>query len=111
VFASAKRQLKVLRQRRKGDLGSSVSGDVASPEPKPVFAPSLTAAGDGTKGPGPGPMVYATRFESPQGVDWPTLHTFFDSSTGGWSRGVLLVNGFNVGRYWSERGPQVFVHL
>lgn len=52
-----------------------------------------------------GPTVYATRFQSKEGIKWDELHTFFDSRD--WRKGVILVNGFNVGRYWPERGPQV----
>ena len=26
-----------------------------------------------------------------------------------WGKGVIWVNGFNIGRYWSTQGPQVFL--
>ena len=31
--------------------------------------------------------------------------TFFDAT--GWGKGVLFVNGNNLGRYWPSVGPQV----
>jgi len=31
--------------------------------------------------------------------------TFFDST--GWDKGQLFINGYNIGRYWPTRGPQV----
>ncbi|MEU4767305.1 glycoside hydrolase family 35 protein [Actinosynnema sp. NPDC023794] len=46
----------------------------------------------------PGPVFLRARFD----LDRPTdLHL----DTGGWGRGVVWVNGFCLGRYWS-RGPQ-----
>uniref|UniRef100_A0A183BI36 Beta-galactosidase n=1 Tax=Globodera pallida TaxID=36090 RepID=A0A183BI36_GLOPA len=33
------------------------------------------------------------------------MHTFFDSR--GWGHGILMVNGFNLGRYWPTQGPQL----
>ena len=31
--------------------------------------------------------------------------TFFDST--GWGKGQLFINGYNLGRYWPNKGPQV----
>ena len=35
--------------------------------------------------------------------------TFLDMS--GWKKGVAFVNGFNLGRYWPDMGPQVTLYL
>ncbi|WP_231648254.1 beta galactosidase jelly roll domain-containing protein [Saccharothrix sp. NRRL B-16348] len=45
-----------------------------------------------------GPVLLRARFDLDQPAD---LHL----DTGGWGRGVVWVNGFCLGRYWS-RGPQ-----
>ena len=37
------------------------------------------------------------------------LDTFLDMSA--WGKGVVFVNGFNVGRYWSHMGPQQTLYL
>ncbi|NWT07071.1 BGAL galactosidase, partial [Mionectes macconnelli] len=47
-----------------------------------------------------GPAFYTGTFETP-GVAWDTFVTF-----PGWSKGQLWINGFNLGRYWTHRGPQ-----
>ncbi|NWX31368.1 BGAL galactosidase, partial [Notiomystis cincta] len=47
-----------------------------------------------------GPAFYTGTFETP-GVAWDTFVKF-----PGWSKGLLWINGFNLGRYWSRRGPQ-----
>lgn len=44
------------------------------------------------------PCFYRGSFEARGGVD-----TFIDMT--GWSRGIVWINGFNLGRYWSV-GPQ-----
>ena len=38
-----------------------------------------------------------------------TLDTFLDMSD--WGKGVVFVNGFNLGRYWSTVGPQKTLYL
>ncbi len=50
-----------------------------------------------------GPAFYRGRFQ----VDAPA-DTFV--SLPGWSKGVVWINGFNLGRYW-ERGPQHTLYL
>ncbi|CAN8004539.1 unnamed protein product [Ixodes hexagonus] len=35
--------------------------------------------------------------------------TFLDPS--GWTKGVAFVNGFNLGRYWPKKGPQVTLYV
>jgi beta-galactosidase len=52
-------------------------------------------------GPFAGPVFAAGRFDLPAGTGPQDL--FLD--TGGWGKGVVWVNGFCLGRYWS-RGPQ-----
>ncbi|NXV60812.1 BGAL galactosidase, partial [Molothrus ater] len=47
-----------------------------------------------------GPAFYTGTFETP-GIAWDTFVKF-----PGWSKGLLWINGFNLGRYWSCRGPQ-----
>lgn len=46
------------------------------------------------------PGVYVGHFSAKSQRD-----TFVDTS--GWGKGQLLVNGFNVGRYWPSARPQV----
>jgi len=38
-----------------------------------------------------------------------SLDTFL--SLPGWHKGVAFVNGFNIGRYWPETGPQVTLYI
>ncbi|NXA68158.1 BGAL galactosidase, partial [Mohoua ochrocephala] len=47
-----------------------------------------------------GPAFYTGTFETP-GIAWDTFVKF-----PGWSKGLLWINGFNLGRYWTHRGPQ-----
>ncbi|XP_037999107.1 beta-galactosidase-1-like protein isoform X1 [Motacilla alba alba] len=47
-----------------------------------------------------GPAFYTGTFETP-GIAWDTFVKF-----PGWSKGLLWINGFNLGRYWTSRGPQ-----
>ncbi|NWV40919.1 BGAL galactosidase, partial [Grantiella picta] len=47
-----------------------------------------------------GPAFYTGTFETP-GIAWDTFVKF-----PGWSKGLLWINGFNLGRYWPHRGPQ-----
>ncbi|NXQ53189.1 GLB1L protein, partial [Anthoscopus minutus] len=47
-----------------------------------------------------GPAFYTGTFETP-GIAWDTFVNF-----PGWSKGLMWINGFNLGRYWTCRGPQ-----
>uniref|UniRef100_A0A8C0ZL45 Galactosidase beta 1 like n=1 Tax=Cyanistes caeruleus TaxID=156563 RepID=A0A8C0ZL45_CYACU len=47
-----------------------------------------------------GPAFYTGTFET-SGIAWDTFVTF-----PGWSKGLMWINGFNLGRYWTCRGPQ-----
>ena len=29
----------------------------------------------------------------------------------GWNKGVVFINGFNLGRYWNEAGPQKTLYI
>lgn len=49
------------------------------------------------------PAFYSACFEVGEPAD-----TYFDS--GGWRKGVIFVNGFNLGRYW-DIGPQRTLYL
>lgn len=42
-------------------------------------------------------------------VQSPICDTFIDMSL--WGKGVVFVNGFNLGRYWSAMGPQKTLYL
>jgi len=53
-----------------------------------------------------GPL--AVRFTLTVTGDQP-LDTFLDMSS--WGKGVVFVNGFNLGRYWSTVGPQKTLYL
>ncbi|XP_064462745.1 beta-galactosidase-like [Ornithodoros turicata] len=53
------------------------------------------------------PGFFSGRFTLREGED--TLDTFLDPT--GWTKGVAFINGFNLGRYWSARGPQVTLYL
>ncbi|XP_024532429.1 beta-galactosidase 8 [Selaginella moellendorffii] len=51
-----------------------------------------------------GPAFYAATFESEAQMD-----TFI--SFKGWSKGVAFVNGFNLGRFWPDAGPQCSLYV
>lgn len=42
-------------------------------------------------------------------VDGTPRDTFLDMS--GWNKGVAFINGFNLGRYWPDMGPQVTLYV
>ena len=52
----------------------------------------------------PGPLLVRGSFLVNTVAD-----TFVDMS--GWGKGVVFVNGFNLGRYWSTVGPQKTLYL
>ncbi|SDR77088.1 glycoside hydrolase family 35 protein [Microterricola viridarii] len=60
-------------------------------------------AADAAPGPLCGPALASGRFELAAPVD---LHL----DTSGWGKGVVWVNGFNLGRYWS-RGPLATLYV
>ncbi len=61
-------------------------------------ASGSAAAATAVTGPVPGPALVRGRFQVTNPAD-----LFLD--TGHWGKGVVWINGFNLGRYWS-RGPQ-----
>uniref|UniRef100_UPI00398F80F3 beta-galactosidase-1-like protein isoform X2 n=1 Tax=Pristiophorus japonicus TaxID=55135 RepID=UPI00398F80F3 len=54
--------------------------------------------------PAHGPTFYYGSFDSPKPQD--TYITLQD-----WAKGQVWINGFNVGRYWPERGPQQTLYV
>lgn len=53
----------------------------------------------------PGPLLVRATLS----VKEPIADTFIDMSS--WGKGVVFVNGFNLGRYWSQMGPQKTLYL
>lgn len=41
----------------------------------------------------------------------PPADTFLNVAGGGFRKGVAFVNGFNLGRYWPLKGPQVTLYV
>uniref|UniRef100_A0A914CTC1 Beta-galactosidase n=2 Tax=Acrobeloides nanus TaxID=290746 RepID=A0A914CTC1_9BILA len=39
----------------------------------------------------------------------PIQDTFFNAT--GWGKGQLFINGYNLGRYWPTRGPQITLYV
>ena len=51
------------------------------------------------------PTAYYAKLSIPsQPVD-----TFLDMT--GWEKGIVLLNGYNLGRYWNEKGPQTRLYV
>lgn len=53
------------------------------------------------------PAFFYGTFTLPEGQ--APLDTFLDPR--GWGKGVAIVNGFNLGRYWLATGPQVTLYV
>ncbi|XP_075528061.1 beta-galactosidase-like isoform X2 [Dermacentor variabilis] len=53
------------------------------------------------------PAAFFGTFMLPEGQK--PLDTFLDPT--GWGKGVAIVNGFNLGRYWPSIGPQVTLYV
>ncbi|XP_051674495.1 beta-galactosidase [Oryctolagus cuniculus] len=51
------------------------------------------------------PAFYTGNFSIPSGVPSLPQDTFITFP--GWTKGQVWINGFNLGRYWPARGPQV----
>jgi len=51
------------------------------------------------------PTFFTGQFATPSNQSNLT-GTFIDFKTGGWHKGVVLINGHNLGRYWPKAGPQ-----
>ncbi|KAK8782261.1 hypothetical protein V5799_016406 [Amblyomma americanum] len=53
------------------------------------------------------PAFFYGNFTLPEGQE--PLDTFLDPT--GWGKGVVVINGFNLGRYWPSIGPQVTLYV
>ncbi|XP_021705359.1 beta-galactosidase isoform X2 [Aedes aegypti] len=53
-----------------------------------------------------GPMVFYGNFDIAR-ID--ILDTYLNPS--GWGKGVVFINGFNLGRYWPRVGPQITLYV
>ncbi|XP_007464990.1 PREDICTED: beta-galactosidase-like, partial [Lipotes vexillifer] len=51
------------------------------------------------------PAFYVANFSIPSGIPDLPQDTFIQFS--GWTKGQVWINGFNLGRYWPARGPQM----
>ncbi|XP_058513131.1 beta-galactosidase [Ochotona princeps] len=51
------------------------------------------------------PAFYTGSFSIPSGIPDLPQDTFIEFP--GWTKGQVWINGFNLGRYWPARGPQV----
>uniref|UniRef100_A0A8C0H1M1 Galactosidase beta 1 n=1 Tax=Chelonoidis abingdonii TaxID=106734 RepID=A0A8C0H1M1_CHEAB len=51
------------------------------------------------------PAFYTGRFSIPSGIPDLPQDTYIKFP--GWTKGQIWINGFNLGRYWPVRGPQV----
>ncbi|XP_058146572.1 beta-galactosidase isoform X2 [Dasypus novemcinctus] len=51
------------------------------------------------------PAFYVGNFSIPSGIPQLPQDTFIQFP--GWTKGQVWINGFNLGRYWPARGPQV----
>ncbi|XP_063076269.1 beta-galactosidase [Engraulis encrasicolus] len=51
------------------------------------------------------PAFYTGRFIIPDGIPDLPQDTYIHFP--GWKKGQVWINGFNLGRYWPDRGPQV----
>lgn len=52
-----------------------------------------------------GPVFYSTTFSIPSLVGDTFLYL------PGWTKGQVWINGFNLGRYWTKRGPQETLYV
>ncbi|XP_040209272.1 beta-galactosidase [Rana temporaria] len=55
------------------------------------------------------PAFYKGSFLIPSGIPDLPQDTFIKFS--GWTKGQIWINGFNLGRYWPSRGPQVTLYV
>ncbi|XP_072880344.1 beta-galactosidase [Hemitrygon akajei] len=56
-----------------------------------------------------GPSFYLGSFVIPSGIPDLPQDTFLKFP--GWTKGQVWINGFNLGRYWPARGPQVTLYV
>ncbi|XP_069469235.1 beta-galactosidase [Ambystoma mexicanum] len=55
------------------------------------------------------PAFYEGSFTIPSGIPALPQDTFIKFP--GWTKGQIWINGFNLGRYWPARGPQVTLYV
>ncbi|KAM4688347.1 beta-galactosidase isoform 1-T1 [Discoglossus pictus] len=55
------------------------------------------------------PTFYEGSFDIPSGIPDLPQDTFVKFP--GWTKGQIWINGFNLGRYWPARGPQVTLYV
>ena len=53
-----------------------------------------------------GPTLFHAQFELTENL---VADTYLDPT--GWGKGVVFINGFNLGRYWPMVGPQITLYL
>ncbi|XP_072507575.1 beta-galactosidase isoform X1 [Notamacropus eugenii] len=57
----------------------------------------------------PLPSFYVGRFSIPAGIPDLPQDTYIQFPN--WTKGQVWINGFNLGRYWPARGPQVTLYV
>ncbi|XP_053323139.1 beta-galactosidase [Spea bombifrons] len=57
----------------------------------------------------PSPAFYKGSLAIPEGIPDLPQDTFIKFT--GWTKGQIWINGFNLGRYWPARGPQVTLYV
>ncbi|XP_023662067.1 beta-galactosidase [Paramormyrops kingsleyae] len=55
------------------------------------------------------PAFYGGSFSIPSGIPDLPQDTYIQFP--GWTKGQVWINGFNLGRYWPKRGPQVTLYV
>ncbi|XP_068942233.1 beta-galactosidase isoform X2 [Petaurus breviceps papuanus] len=55
------------------------------------------------------PSFYVGHFSIPSGIPDLPQDTYIQFSS--WTKGQVWINGFNLGRYWPARGPQVTLYV
>ncbi|GCB74836.1 hypothetical protein scyTo_0020261, partial [Scyliorhinus torazame] len=55
------------------------------------------------------PSFYLGAFMIPNGIPDLPQDTYLKFP--GWSKGQVWINGFNLGRYWPTRGPQITLYV
>uniref|UniRef100_A0A8D0L6X9 Beta-galactosidase n=1 Tax=Sphenodon punctatus TaxID=8508 RepID=A0A8D0L6X9_SPHPU len=56
-----------------------------------------------------GPAFYICKLSIPSGIPDLPQDTYIKFP--GWTKGQIWINGFNLGRYWPVRGPQVTLYV
>uniref|UniRef100_A0A4W3J182 Galactosidase, beta 1 n=1 Tax=Callorhinchus milii TaxID=7868 RepID=A0A4W3J182_CALMI len=64
----------------------------------PMYTPATTV-----------PSFYVGAFQIPSGIPYMPQDTYLKFQ--GWSKGQVWINGFNLGRYWPTKGPQLTLYV